>query len=173
MKEYCLKIISKNEKSLKKFSIFFFKHFKTKFNVIQKYIITRNRKKVVTLLKSPHVNKSAQEHFESRIFSKQISVKSSYQDKNLMFLKKNLNRLFQDISLTLEFIDNSDLNYKNQLLAFYPDNFKLPQNGFVKKNIKRAKQKIISKNHLLTNTPLVKLANFLNISSVFGEMVVV
>ena len=173
MNEYCLKISSKNEKSLKKISTFFFKHFRTKFNIIQKDIVTRNRKRIITLLKSPHVNKSAQEHFESRIFSKQILIKSFSQEKNLILLKKNFNRLFQDISVTLEFADNLSLNYKNRLLAFHLDNFKLPKNGSVNKNIKRAKQKIISKKNSLTNRPLIKLENFLNISSVFGEMLVV
>lgn len=167
MKEYYLKILSKNEKSLKKFLIFFFKHLKTRFNIIQKFIVARNKKKIITLLKSPHVNKKAQEHFELRIFSKQISVISFYLDKNLMFLKNNLNRLFQDILVILEFRNNLDLNYKNKLLAFYPDSFKLFKNSSVKKNIKRANRKTISKENILTDHSLVKA---LNILSIFGEM---
>lgn len=170
MRQYCLKISSKNEKSLKNFLIFFFKHLKTKFNIIQKSVAAHNSKKIITLLKSPHVNKTAQEHFELRIFSKQILLKSFYINKNLIFLKKSLNRLFQDISVNLEFITSVKINYKNRLLLFYPDNITLYKKKSLQKNITRNKQKIISKDSNLIKTSLIKLSNFLNVVSIFGEI---
>lgn len=42
------------------------------------------KRKIVTLLKSPHVNKSAREQFSMHIYSKIIIIKNS---KNLNFLK--------------------------------------------------------------------------------------
>ena len=66
MKQYCLKIQSKNEKSLKNFLCFFFKHLKTRFSIIQKSSANQTNRRVITFLKSPHVNKTAQEQFYLR-----------------------------------------------------------------------------------------------------------
>ena len=173
MKQYSLKISSKNEKSLKNFLSFFFNHSKTKFNIIQKLITTHNNRKVITLLKSPHVNKTAQEQFETRVFMKQLLTKSSYSEKNLTFLKKILNKLFQDISINLEFVTNRNVNFENKLLIFYPDNFKLPVRKPYETNLKRRKQKNKSRIVGLGKVSLFNLTKFLNIVSVFGEMLAV
>lgn len=169
MRQYSLRISSKNEKSLKSFLHFFFNHLKTKFNIIQKSIPTHNNKKIITLLKSPHVNKTAQEHFEIRLFTKQILTKSFYSEKNLIFLKKILNRLFQDISVNLKFITNT--NYEIKLLIFCSDNFKLPIKKSYRTNLKRRKQKPKSKIFNLKKKSLFNLMKFLNTVSVFGEIV--
>ena len=171
MKQYSLKISSKNEKSLKNFLYFFFNHLKTKFNIIKKLTIANNNKKVITLLKSPHVNKTAQEQFEMRIFTRQIQTKSFYSEKNLIFLKKILNKLFQDISFNLEFITNVSADYKTKLLLFCPDNFKLPTTKLHKTNLKRYKQKNRSKILNLKKNALFNLTKFLHVVSVFGEIV--
>jgi ribosomal protein S10 len=170
MKQYCLKISSKNEKSLKNFLAFISKHLKTKFNIIKKSISMQNKTKVLTILKSPHVNKTAQEQFEFRTFSKQVLVKSSYLDKNIVFLKKVLNRSFHDISITLKFVANSEAQYKNQQLAFYPDNFKLISSYSFNTNLKRNKQKIAFKKTIVKKNPLLNLTKFLGIISIFGEI---
>lgn len=168
MKQYSLKISSKNEKSLRNFLHFFFNHLKTKFNIIQKLTTTHNNKKIVTLLKSPHVNKAAQEHFETRIFKKQILTKSFDSEKNLIFLKKILNRLFQDISVNLEFITNT--TYKTELLIFCSDNFRLFTRKSYKTNLKRCKQKPKLKKFNLEKNSLFNLTKFLNTISIFGEI---
>jgi ribosomal protein S10 len=172
MRQYYLKISSKNEKSLKKFLTFFFKHLKTKFNIIQKSVIAHNHKKIITLLKSPHVNKTAQEHFESRIFSKQILLKSYSIDKNLIFLKKIINRLFQDIAVSLKLINNLKINNNNRLLVFCADNYILSKPRPLQKNIIRNTQKKISKNNIFVKNSFIKFASFLNMISVFGEILI-
>ena len=170
MKQYSLKISSKNEKSLKNFLHFFFNNLKTKFNIIKKLTRTHNNKKVITLLKSPHVNKIAQEQFEMRIFTKQLLTKSFNLEKNLIFLKRILNRLFQDISFNLEFTTNTDTGYKTKLIIFCPDNFKLPVNRPYKTNSKRRKQKTRSKILYLKKNSLFNLTKFLSVLSLFGEI---
>ena len=81
-------IQSKNLKSIKKFLKFFDKvsmdfkllSFKKTFNKLTK-------KKIITVLKSPHVNKSAQEQFEFSIYRCQINIFSYKTLLLLMFLK--------------------------------------------------------------------------------------
>ena len=173
MKQYSLKIVSKNEKSLKKFLSFFFNNLKTKFHIIQKPVSTCNSKKVITLLKSPHVNKTAQEQFEIRVFEKHIRVQSFYLEKNLIFLKKILNKLFQDISINLKFITNKNTIFKNKLWIFSPNNFKLHVNRLYKTNLKRDKRKAKSKIVNLEENFLFDLTKFLRIISAFGEILTI
>jgi ribosomal protein S10 len=170
MKEYCLKVTTKNEKSLKKFLIFFFKHLKTKFDIIQKLSAVQNRKRVFTLLTSPHVNKSAQEHFELRIFSNKIKLNVSYANKNIIFVKKILNKAFHDIAVKLELKTDLDTEIKNQLAIFCPDNFHFTKQNFSRKNYSRKIQAQKTKTSNF-NKNLFKLVHqFLNIFSIFGEM---
>ena len=90
MKEYYLQIKSKNEKSLQNFVQFFFKHLKIKFKIFPTLTSNQNSKKKITILKSPHVYKTSQEHFETRVFSKKVVLKSFYLKTNIIFLKKVL-----------------------------------------------------------------------------------
>ena len=172
MKQYCLKITSKNEKSLKKFLLFFFKHLNTKFNIIQKSVITHSNRKIITLLKSPHVNKTAQEHFEVRLFTKKVLVEGIRLKKNLMFLKKILDKLFQEIYIQLEFKTNKNVNKINELLMFSSDNFKLPSNERLKTNLTRNKHKAILKKFKLEKSSLLELTKFLHVISTFGEIII-
>lgn len=89
MKHCRLTITSKNKKSLKNFFELLDKNFKTKFNIILKYSRKANEKTFLTILKSPHVNKTAQEQFESRYFSKQINAYAPDNSKMLFFFEKN------------------------------------------------------------------------------------
>lgn len=170
MKQYLLKISSKNEKSLNNFLSFFFNCLKTKFNIIQKSVTTNNTKKVVTLLKSPHVNKVAQEQFEIRVFHKQSLTKSFDLEKNLIFIKKISNKLFKDVLVKVELKANKNENFINNLFIFHTDNFKLPINKARKINLKRSKQKEKSKTVNSKKNYLFVLKKFLNTISVYGEM---
>lgn len=173
MQQYCLKIVSKNEKSLEHFLYFFDKHLKTKFNIIQKQISTQNKRKIITLLKSPHVNKTAQEHFEVRIFTKHIFLKPFYSKKTLILLKKILNKLFQDILIRLELITDKFIHQKINRSAFYPDNFRLFFDTQSKINIKRHKRKTLTKQICLRNKSLFNLTKFLSAISIFSEMLII
>lgn len=170
MKQYSLKIRSKNEKSLRYFLYFFSKHLKTRFNIIQKSITSKTNRKIVTLLKSPHVNKTAQEHFEAHLFTNKMLVKSAYLEKNFIFLKKTLTKLFQDISVWLEFASNNNLRRKNGILTFSSDNLKLSRNKSFKTNLKRCKQKIVSNKLSRQEDSLFHLMKLLNTVSIFGEV---
>ena len=172
MQQYYLKILSKNEKSLEHFLHFFCEHLKTKFNIIQKSVSTQNKQKTITLLKSPHVNKTAQEHFETRIFTKHILVTSFYSKRNLILVKKILNRLFQDVSIRFELVTNNFISQKNSKPIFYPDNFKLKLDKQSKTNLKHFKRKTIVKQLYLRNKSLFSLTKFLSAVSIFGEMLI-
>lgn len=173
MKQYCLKIQSKNEKSLKNFLRFFFKHLKTKFNLIEKSTVNQTNRKVVTFLKSPHVNKTAQTQFEMHIFARKILVRGPYLEKSLIFFKKVLSKLFQDISIHLEFLTHENTNNNKNLSLCNPNNIKLFKKNFLKRNFKRSKQKIVLKKPNYKKDSLLHLIKLLNTISVFGEILTI
>ena len=172
MKQYCLKISSKNEKSLKNFRIFIFKYLKTKFNIIQKSGHTYKNTQIITLLKSPHVNKTAQEHFEVRIFTKHFFIVSFSSQKHFIILKKILNKLFQDISIRLEFTTDKFSKQENNKLTFYPDNFKVFLHKHSKTNIKRYKRKDLIEQFHSPKNYLFSLKKLLKTLSIFGEILI-
>nr|YP_009317736.1 ribosomal protein S10 [Navicula ramosissima]AOY40414.1 ribosomal protein S10 [Navicula ramosissima] len=69
-----IKLYSKDKKSLKQFEEFL-KKLNKKWKNINVNIKAKKRKKQrITLLKSPHVNKKAQTHFQSIIYSADIKM---------------------------------------------------------------------------------------------------
>jgi len=84
MKAYHLTFYSKNKKSLK--NAFYLINSRT--TKIKKYFQKKAKRSVITILKSPHVNKTAQEQFESHIFSRQLTNYNSVNHKILFFFKK-------------------------------------------------------------------------------------
>ena len=97
---FSITISSKNKETLKSFLIFLSK-FKYN-NLIIKYFPKQKIKKFVTVLKSPHVNKSAQEQFEFRVHTKKLLISSEQNFKFLYFLKKVQNNIFPLISFKIE-----------------------------------------------------------------------
>nr|YP_009115283.1 ribosomal protein S10 [Berkeleya fennica]AJA05804.1 ribosomal protein S10 [Berkeleya fennica] len=86
MKSYHLIVQSRNRKSISTFFPFFLSSIQNlNFNIIQKYFEKKRKKKILTILKSPHVNKKAQEQFEFRYYSKQITLHSTQNFKHLIF----------------------------------------------------------------------------------------
>lgn len=80
MKTFDVIIKSKNQNSIAKlFSLLK----KKKCNNIKKYFQKKTKQKRITILKSPHVHKKAQEQFEQVIYNKQLSL---YTIKNLTYL---------------------------------------------------------------------------------------
>ena len=172
MKQYYLRITSKNEKSLKSFLNFFSKYSKTQFNVLSKSTSKKKKKKFFSLLKSPHVNKTAQEQFEFRTFSAKISIVTSSPNKNLLFLKKLTNRLFHDISINVELCTNPFFLQKNQLVFFCPDNFRFLCRRYSLFNYKRRTQAQLSNRLKIKKGKLSNLTKFLKIFDVFGEILI-
>ena len=64
-------------------------------------ISNSNKKDVITVLKSPHVNKTAQEQFEYRTYSKKILINSFKPSMFLLTLKKIKGLSFSGVALKL------------------------------------------------------------------------
>src|SRR6476661_6294720 len=126
MKHYQLTITSKNKKSIENCFLFFFNNAnKLNLNIIKKNFKKKKKKTILTILKSPHVNKSAQEQFEFKLFSKQLSLYSQKNFQILFFLKKIKIYLFPDVKMKIKFILNKNLSEKIKVHIFNPTNFKL------------------------------------------------
>jgi ribosomal protein S10 len=173
MIQYHITVTSKNKNSIKNFFIFFDRIFES-FNIIRKYLKKKRKRKIVTILKSPHVNKTAQEHFETRLYTSQITVYYSQKYfKILIFLKKIKIYLFPDIKIKIKFTVNKLSMKKTQTKILNPDNFKL--NFFNKqlknnnlKNIKHYKSKQYNKEK---NILLKKTEYFLKILDTYGNLI--
>jgi ribosomal protein S10 len=105
MAQTCLfSIESKNKKSIFNFLNFFKSVAQKKFkSQIQKKRLYKQKYKKITLLKSPHVHKSAQTQFECRIYKKQISIALFSALDFLILIKKLLNYSFYDIKMSVNF----------------------------------------------------------------------
>ena len=169
MKTLLLTASSSNEKSLKNFLELLKENFKNK----QTNMIGTGRfmgnKKIVTILKSPHVNKTAQEQFEKREKIVQIFLISENFNKTILAIKNIFNTIFRDIKLTIEYLTNNYSNKRNLLSVFKNTNFKM--NGpnkictnkllFIKKTIK---------NLYAIKSP-IKLKTYLAILSNYGDII--
>jgi ribosomal protein S10 len=122
MKTYNLIIKSKNQKSLLDFVDFLDKNLAKNFNHLKKSMQKKTDRKIITILKSPHVNKKAQEQFEIRLFSKDIKVNTSQTLKFLVFLKKVKTYLFTDISIKIKFFNSINQHKILQRKVLNPDN---------------------------------------------------
>jgi ribosomal protein S10 len=131
MKHYQINIESKSKKHLEDFLIFFLKSFKN-YNLINKVLPNKKKRKILTILKSPHVNKKAQEQFQVNIYSKKINLYSTQNKIALLFLKKISSTVFSNVKIQIKFPINSHLIKKTQTKILNPTNFKL--NFFNKKS---------------------------------------
>jgi len=81
---FYLKASSKNQKVLKSFIMFL-----SKFHdlpVAIKHIPSRKKRKFITVLNSPHVNKSAQEQFEFRYYNEHFLNKSPHSSQIIVYI---------------------------------------------------------------------------------------
>lgn len=163
MKTFNLIITSKNKNSINNFIALFNKN---KFDIIQKYSQKKNKKKRLTILKSPHVNKKAQEQFENKILKKQLTIQITKSYKYLIFLKKLNYNLFPDINIKVQYRKNLKLL---PLKIFYPNNFKFNKyinlKSFNTKNLNQQKE-----NKKSYRTLIAKKTNLLlKIFDIYGE----
>ena len=119
---------SKNKLSLIKF-LNIFKNLinNKKLKLSKTLIFSQNKKinKVFTVLKSIHVNKTAQEQFEFNIFSKNIKIYTFQLLKLIIILKKLQTSFFSDIQIKINFILNKKYKKKTILTKINPNNTKL------------------------------------------------
>lgn len=98
--------ISANKKeSLKKFVIAIKKLYCLK---LESFVVLESKKKrVVSVLKSPHVNKSAQEQFEFIVHNQKITIKTRSVSKTYLAILKLRKKGFANVSIKLESTTNS------------------------------------------------------------------
>lgn len=102
MKIHQLTIKSKNKKAIIKFINFLIKQTHLlNLNLTKKIVFHDINNKKMSILKSPHVHKTAQEQFEFKLFSVKIFLQTTQNFKLLTFLKKIQNSLFSEIKLKL------------------------------------------------------------------------
>lgn len=164
MQYYQITVASKNEKSLNDYLKILYKNIKF-YNLTTKLFNKKKKKFFVTILKSPHVNKKAQEQFGYNIFSKQLLILSPNNYQLIFFLKKIEKNLFSDIILKIKLQLNKNLSEKLKKKLFNTDNFKIDffKNIYLLNTTK--KNKIIKKNLLL----LKKTKQLFQIFDVYGE----
>lgn len=106
MSLYSINIVSTNQKSLRKFFHLFVKISQiTKFGLINKINLRKSKKKI-TILKSPHVNKKAQEQFELGYDNYQFNIYSPQELKLILMLKKLQKKLFTDIKIKIRVLSS-------------------------------------------------------------------
>lgn len=142
MIKYYITIISNNFNSLNTFFFYFFFFNTVKYKIINKYKIKKRKKKVITILKSPHIYKSSQETFYYKIHLKKITLFAANISQVLIFNKKIKTIVCSDIKIKIKFSVNLINNIKAKI--FNSDNFKFIvfKKFFTIKNFKNiAKQK--------------------------------
>ena len=119
-----LKVAAKDKKVLKVFLNFFSALQKTS----STWTIVSNsiNKNVITILKSPHVNKTAQEQFEYRIYTKKILINSYKPFLFLLTLKKIKGLSFPGLSIKVTGMPDKENKFGNTLTLLNPKNFNLP-----------------------------------------------
>jgi ribosomal protein S10 len=134
---FYIKASSKDKKVLEKFSWFLSKLETSTF--ILKCFSKQKKRKFITILKSPHINKTAQEQFEFRFYSKRFLINSFQPLTFLFILKKIKNLSFSGLNLEVKSLLEYNEKNKNFLKLISPDNLTL--------NIKRDcnKQKLANK----------------------------
>ena len=166
-------LYSKNKKSLNNF-FQFFKHNtkKQKTQESLKYVKRKKTKKKITVLKSPHVNKSAQEQFEYTIYSLQLYFYSYRTKKNLVVLKRIKNQLFPDIKIKIKnfiqnehgFVEKISLNPNNFKINLYKFNTIMINQPLNPKNFTKRTVNIRNKNLLQ------KTSYYLNLLNLYGKL---
>ncbi len=138
MTKYQIKLYSKERKFINNFLKIIKKNL-IFFNIHNK----KTKKKKITVLKSPHVNKKAQEQFESRIYSIKLNFMFSESKKYIILLKKIKNFLLPGITIKVVKKIKENQNYfKTNIVSpikiKYNSNTKkipcIPQKKLVKTN---------------------------------------
>ena len=143
---FYLKVSCKDKRILKKFTSFFRKI--KSLSIFIKPFPKREKRKFVTILKSPHVNKTAQEQFEYRFFSKHFLVFSFKPSIFFLLLKKLKNFSFSGIKLEVKGVFGKNKTPKYILKFINPDNVVL-QNGYLNQKNFRKNKKIPSNPKLI------------------------
>ena len=132
---FYLKVSSKDKRILEKFIKVFTKI--KSLPILVKPFPKHEKRKFITILKSPHVNKTAQEQFEYRFFSKHFLVFSPKPRVFFLLLKKLKNLSFSGIKLEVKGVFEKNVTNKHVLKLVNPDNIVLQKTYLTRKNFKR------------------------------------
>ena len=165
MKTFNLIITSKNKSIIKNFVYLFIEYSIYNSNSLKKYFKNTKNKEKIVILKSPHVNKSSQEHFENIVFKKHLLIKIQKTFKYIIFLKQLSHKLFSNINVQLkQILTNKNLlnfsifNINCFKIKLYVNKKILYKNYILGKGLNK-----FNKKYFLKET-LVKKANLLFIS---------
>jgi len=114
-----IKVSSKDKQILKKFTNFLFKLETLIFNL--KCFPKQKKRKFITVLKSPHVNKTAQEQFEFRFYNKQFFINSLTPFIFLYLLKRIKNTSFSGMRLEIKILSSHKDKMRSFLKSINPD----------------------------------------------------
>lgn len=96
---------------------------------VLKHFSKQKKRKFITILKSPHVNKTAQEQFEFRYYSKEFLIDSFKPLTFFLIIKKIKSLSFPSLKLEVKGLFNSDKKNKIFLKLTDPDNVVLEQSN--------------------------------------------
>jgi ribosomal protein S10 len=119
MSNFTILLYSKNKKTLNHFLNFFKNSEKQNFRITKKIFQKKKKKKKISILKSPHVNKTAQKHFQYVYFCVSLSFKTHELQKNLNFLKKIKNQLFPDLKIIIKGTHKKKELFSLKKITFY------------------------------------------------------
>lgn len=171
MTKYFITFYSKNKESFKNFLKVLKHSFNNqKFQFPLKYNKKNQKTTKITLLKSPHVNKSAQEQFEYTKYSITIDLNSNKIQKYLLLFKKIKYQVFPDIDLKITGI--CKLNNNKDKFLFNPKNytFKIDKLNVAKQKFNYKSLKNYKKSLCCFNIKLfTKTKNYLKIFESYGN----
>ena len=168
MRTLLVTVLSNNEKSLDNF----LKLFRCNSKKNQMGLIKIGRflgtKKIVTVLKSPHVNKTAQEQFEKKGFVIKILLITNNCNKTIIELKKISHILFSDVQSKIKYLSSSFLNESLEISVLKSNNFKLNYYDKTNTNVSVLSKQKIRKFYL--KKKFFKIKNYINILNKYGKM---
>ena len=122
---------SKNYTSLNTFLRFFVKMIKNKHIKTSAFLAQHSKPRLTkkfSILKSPHVNKKAQDQFEFHVYKKQLSLYSFQGLKVLMILKRIQCKLFADVKIKVGVVFNDSKLHKKIRKNLNPNRIILKKN---------------------------------------------
>ena len=169
MKAYHITFSSKNKNSLNNAFLFLLNDFKK--SGLKKHFKKKTKRRIITILKSPHVNKKAQEQFESHMFSRQLSSYSFNKFKNLFFLKNIKEKILSDLKLKIKLSLNKKKEKSLEISMFHPNNFKI-RNYIKKLNQSVELNKKRANNLTQFSNKQMQTLNMLKVFDIYGELII-
>lgn len=113
-------IKSKNINSILNFIKLFKKFYRT-YKLTNSFLILNktSKRKMFSILRSPHVNKISQEQFEIRIYKRELIIQTRNYLKFLIMFKKLNKSLFSDLNITISLFIKKNNYYGPFINKFY------------------------------------------------------